>query len=141
VDTIGRDELAKKYGRTPSFKFFDPAGEPIGLMSGRRVTSLSAFTRYVEKVWAKSYSYGLKKYVKDMTRILDRLDKIGQKKASIERDRVRLVKKPNARKLRALEVQEEKLKKEEATISADEKKIIAKVELKDAFQKVPAKAE
>jgi len=141
VDTIGRDEIAKKYGRTPSFRFFDPAGEPIATMSGRRVTSLSAFTRYVEKAWGKSYAYGLKAYVKDMTKILDRLDKIGQKKASIERDRARLAKKPNARKLKALDVQAENLAKEEATIGEDEKKIIAKVELREEFQRAPAKAD
>jgi len=136
VDAIGRDELAKKYGRTPSFRFFDPAGELLGTMTGRRVTSLSAFTRYVEKVWAKSYSCSLKSYVKDTARILDRLDKVGQKKTSIERDRARLAKKPNARKQRAVDAAEKKLQKEEAKIVEDERKVIAKVTLKEEFQKL-----
>ena len=28
VETIDREELAKRYAKTPAFRFFDPAGEP-----------------------------------------------------------------------------------------------------------------
>lgn len=135
VDAIGRDELAKKYDQTPSFSFFDPAGEPLGTMSGRRVTSLSAFTRVVEQVWAASYSLSLKAYVKEMGGILDRLDRVGRQKAAIEADRERLSKKPNARKLKALEVEEAQLAKERKLIDDDEQKVVAKVVLKEEFQK------
>lgn len=138
VETIDRDELAKKYAKTPAFRFFDPAGEPAGTLSGRRVSSLSGFTRFVEKVWAESYDLQLKAYVKEMTKILDRLDKVGQKKTAIERDRARLVKKPNARKQRALEAEEAQLAKEEARITEDEKKVVEKVRLKEQFRATEA---
>lgn len=133
VDTIGRDEIRKKYDRTPSFRFFNPAGKQVGKMEGRRVTSLSAFTRIVEKNWSATYSISLKAYVKDMCRILDRLDKVGALKKSIEADRARLAKKPNPRKQRKVEKDEERVQKEEAKIAEDEKKVVAKVKLKPEF--------
>ncbi|MEN8151373.1 MAG: hypothetical protein ABFS86_16270 [Planctomycetota bacterium] len=141
VDTIDREELVKRYGKTPSFRFFDPAGEPVATLTGRRVSSLKGFTRCVEKAWGLSYDLNLKSYVKEMTKILDRLDKVGQKKTAIERDRARLAKKPNPRKQRSLEADEAKLAKEEARITEDEGKLLDKVQLKEKFQKKPPSAE
>jgi hypothetical protein len=135
VDTIDREELAERYAKTPAFRFFDPAGESVATLSGRRVTSLSGFTRYVEKAWGLSYDLNLKRYVKEMTKILDRLDKVGVKKQAIERDRARLAKKPNPRKLRAVEAEEAALEKERALIAEDEKEVLDQVQLREKYQK------
>ena len=92
----------------------------------------------MEKVWAASYDLQLKAYVKEMMKILDRLDKVGQKKTAIERDRARLVKKPNARKQRALEAEEAKLVKEQARIADAEKKVVERVQLKEMYRATEA---
>jgi hypothetical protein len=133
VDIIQREELRKQYRRTPSFRFFDPVGEPVGTLEGRRVTSLSAFTRYVEKVWKTSYTYSLKSYSKDMTRILDRLDKVGQMKTNLERDRARLAEKPNPRKQREADKDQAEIEKAEKAIAEDEAEIHAKVKLREEY--------
>ena len=62
-------------------------------------------------------------------------------KKAIERDRARLVKKPNARKQRALAAEEAKVAKEEARIAQDEQKVLDKVKLKEKFRKELASAD
>ena len=76
----------------------------------------------------------MKGYVKSVIKILDRLDKVGQKKTAIERDRARLAKKPNARKQRAVDAEEAKIVKEEARIAEDEKKVVEKLQLREQYQ-------
>jgi hypothetical protein len=133
IDRITREDLRKEYSRTPGFRFFDPTGECVAKLEGKRAGSLKGFTRLVEKVWGHAYTVPLRTYTKQMAKILDRLDKLAQEKETLEAQRARLAEKPNPRKQREVDREAKEIEKEEQQIQEDEKAIFEQVKLRPEF--------
>lgn len=135
VEEIDNREIREEYLRSaPSFIFFDPAGDAVAQVSGKRAASLSAFSGTMGKAWNQSFTVKLKPYTKKMTNILDRLDKINGRTQIMEQSRARLDRKPNAMKRRKLQAQAETLRTEKETILEDEQEILASVELRSKYR-------
>lgn len=134
VDAISSQKIREEYAkRAPSFHFFDPKGEFLTKVEGKKATSLSSFSRLMDKTWNKSYNTKLRTYAKGMTKILDRLDRLTGKKTILTQQLARLAQKPNPRKAAALKKTETALAKEEAKILEDEQTILAKVALRPQY--------
>ena len=128
-------ELRAKYERTsPSFMFFDPSGEKAAEVSGKRAMSLSGFSNMMERTWNLSFTVNLKDYSKQMTKILDRLDRLDSQRQALDRDRARLVERPNPAKQRKLASEEEELQEEMAKLTEDEKEVLTGIELRPAYR-------
>jgi len=134
LDTVDREDVRDDFERTPAFLFFDPAGNLIDRLEGRRVDSQSSFSRRVGKAWAESYEGRLKRYVSEMTDVLDRRDELERERSSLERDRARLAERPNPRKRAALEREEEQLRKAEERLAEAEREADEAVEVREDFR-------
>jgi hypothetical protein len=135
VEEIGNRELREEYLRgAPTFRFFTPAGEQIGQVTGKKALSLSGFSSMLERSWDLSYTVRLKAYTKNMTRILGRLDKLSAQAQILEQDRARLVAKPNPRKAQKLEREAEELKAEKDQLAEDERELLAGIQLRPEFR-------
>ncbi len=135
IEEIDSREIREEYLRAaPSFLFFDPAGDQTAHLTGRKAMSLSGFSSVVGKTWNLSFTVKLKPYTKDMTNILDRLDKVNGRTQILEQSRARLDSKPNARKKRKLQAEAETLRAEKETIVEDEQEILASVELRSKYR-------
>lgn len=131
---IQHNELREEYSKTaPAFYFFDPAGEEIGKVQGKDATSLSDFSKLMERTWNTSYETKLRKYTKSMTRLLDQLDRIDAKKQNLEREKERLAEKPNPRKQRKLSAEEEELQKAMDSFNESEQKLLETVKLRSKY--------
>ena len=131
---IDHNELRAEYSKNaPAFYFFDPAGGEIGKVAGKKATSLSGFTKLMEKSWNTSYETKLRKYTKSMTKLLDQLDRIDAKKQNLERNKERLALKPNAGKQRKLSAEEEQLQKDMETFNQSEQKLLETVKLRSKY--------
>jgi hypothetical protein len=70
-------DLKEEYLRKPGFLFFDPAGQPtLRPLIGKRASSLSTFSSYVEKVFDQSFTMRFDGFVKEMTVVLNMLDAV-----------------------------------------------------------------
>ena len=127
---IPTESLQEVYKNTPAFFFFDPAGNLVTKSRGKKVDSLSAFTKSLDATWGKSFTSKLRAYQKSMTKILDRLDRVEGRKQVNEQGRARLVAKPNPRKQRALDKDAAELSELLAKIEADELALLAGVKLR-----------
>jgi uncharacterized protein YxjI len=127
------ESLKEEYRHTPAFFFFDPAGEKILQIDGKKVDSLSTFSKALNATWRKSFGSSLRSYQKSMTKILDRLDRVDGQKQVLEQNKARLAEKPNPRKQRALEKEEAELEEQMAEIAKDEQKLLASVEVRSEF--------
>ncbi len=134
VDAIPDDRVRKTYEKmSPSFLFFDPAGDGVAKAQGRRATSLSGFSSAMERTWNTSFAQKLRGYTKQMTRILDRMDRLDGQKQILSQNRTRLAQKPNPRKQRALDREAEELKGEEEKVLQDEQKLLESVAVRPQF--------
>lgn len=128
-------ELREKYEKAaPSFMFFDPNGDQVAEVSGKRAESLSGFSGVMERTWDSCFSVSLKQYTKGMTKILDRLDRLDSQRQALERDRARLEERPNPAKQRKLAGEEEELKAELAQLAEDEKALLTDIELRPEYR-------
>jgi hypothetical protein len=130
---IPNERLQKEYKNTPAFHFFDPAGKLITKTQGKKVSSLSGFSKALNATWAKSFDTKLSDYQKKMTKILDRLDRVDGRKQVLEQSKGRLLAKPNPRKQRALDMEEAELNKLAEKIAEDEKSLIASVKVRESI--------
>jgi len=135
VTQIRSDRIREQYRRTPTFHFYDPTGEKLSELDGRKVTSLSEFTRHMGRTWSKSFTKRLRSFTKPMTKILDRLDRYDGQKQILEQSKARLDERPNPRKQREIEQEEKELEEIAAKIAEDEKEILESVELREEFRK------
>lgn len=70
-------DLKNEYLRKPGFLFFDPAGKPaLQPLVGKRASSLSTFSSYVEKAFDQSFTMRFDAFVKEMTVVLNMLDAV-----------------------------------------------------------------
>ena len=132
---IPEGDLKEKYLKlAPAFLFFDPAVVPVSRpLSGKRATSLSAFSSQVEKTWAKTFTMQFKAYKDGYTKILGLMDKADLVKTKIDKDKARLAEKPNPAKARKVAKQGEKLKEQMAEIEKKEQDLIAACALRAEF--------
>lgn len=130
---IQDERIRKEYEDTPSFHFFDPAGEELIRIDSRKADSLSTFDDVVEKVWRKSFKTRLRNFQREFTRMLDQLDKLDGQKQILEQDKARLAEKPNPRKARQLEQEEKELEKMAQEIEKQEEELFASIELRPDY--------
>ena len=134
VDAIPDDRVRKEYEKqSPAFFFYDPAGETVAKVGGRRATSLSGFSSGMDRTWNTSFTVKLRGYTKQMTRILDRMDRLDGQKQILAQGKSRLAQKPNPRKQRELDREEQELKGKEAKVLEDEQQVLASVALRPAY--------
>jgi len=86
------------------------------------------------KVWDLSFTVSLKSCTKDITNILEELDKINGRVQIMEQNRARLQEKPNARKQRQLEAEAEEFRAEKAPVLEEEQEILGSVELQPKYR-------
>ena len=110
------------------------------LPSGKAATSRSRFKGFVAKAWTKLFVMPQKSYIKQMSRILDRLDRIAGQETVIRTKRARLARRPNAAKEAALDKEEAKLEEQKAKVEEDEENIKKLCKLRPKYAK-PPKAE
>ena len=130
---IPTEALQKQYASTPAFHFYDPSGKLISKTQGKKVSSLSTFSKAMNAAWSKSFTSKLRDYQKKMTKILDRLDRVDGRKQVLEQSKARLLAKPNPRKQRALDKEEAELQKLASKIAEDETKLVTSVKVKSGF--------
>ena len=134
VDSIRNETIREEYARDlPAFHFFDPAGEELARLSGKRANSLSGFSSLLTKLWSKSFTVALKSYTKEMARILNRLDKITAEKQILDADLARLAERPNPRKQAKLDRELEEIEKESADLLADETELKESIALRSEY--------
>jgi hypothetical protein len=127
-------EAALLARKAPLFYFFDPAGEQFGkTLYGKRASSRSGFCSELEKLWDFSFSTKLKVYHKEMSKLLDRLDKLESEKTRLTSQMDRAA--DNPPKLAKLKKEEEELKAEEEKLEKEEQEILASVKLSPEFAK------
>lgn len=128
-------EVEKLKRMAPIFYFYDPSGGRLDTLTGRRATSRSGVTSRIEKLWDLAYEVSLKKYARDMARILDEMEKIDNKRARLldQIDRAA----DNPRKLAGLKREEDELKKQEESVLAEEREVLAGVALKTDWTAAP----
>lgn len=69
--------------KAPILVFFDPAGNPVTSLTGRRAGSQAAVCSLVGKLWNRSFTLSMKSYVKRKDDILDRLAIVERKKSAL----------------------------------------------------------
>jgi hypothetical protein len=133
VETISDDRLLKQYGKTPGFVILDPQGGILGQLAGKKASSRGTFKSLLSKSWGKLYTMKQRDYLKQMTKILNRLDSIDGKLTVIKAKEARLQAKPNPGKARALAKDKAVLETEKADIEADEAAVKKNCALKPAY--------
>ncbi len=133
VETITDPKLRRKYGDTPCFISMDPLGNEIAMVAGKSATSRSRFKTFLGKTWKTLFDTAQKAFVKQMTGILNRLDKVSGKMTVLKAKETRLAKKPNASKARALAKEKAVLTAQETKIKSDEEEIKKSCKLKKEF--------
>jgi hypothetical protein len=132
IQSIPDERLADKIARqTPVFYFYDPAGEPMKVLKGKRATSTSAFSAMVGKLWDKSYVMKLKAYAKTMGQILDQLDKLEAEKERLQDKKDRAADKPA--KLKQLQKEDAVLAEREKKVQEMEEELLLAAALKPEF--------
>ena len=134
---IPTETLQEEYKNTPAFFFFDPSGKLVTKSQGKKVDSLSTFTKALDTTWRKSFDGKLRDYQKSMTKILDRLDRVEGRQQVLEQSRARLAAKPNPRKQRALDKEDAELREILEKIEKDENALITSVAVRS--EHLPAK--
>jgi hypothetical protein len=133
VKTITSERIREQYDRTPAFHFYDPKGELLGKVEGKASASLSKFSSLVNASWNRCFTVRLKDYQKQMTKILDRLDRYDGQKQILDRDLAKLAEKPNPRKKRQLEKEAAELEELAKEIAEDEQGVLTGVELREEY--------
>ena len=133
VETINDARLRKQYSNTPAFHVIDPKGQTLARLQGKQATSLSRFSSMVGTAWKKMFATDQRNFVKSMTKILTRLDRVTAEKTVLAAKRQRLEEKGSRAKLASLARDEAELAEVEAEIEKDEKQIIQKCALRPSY--------
>jgi hypothetical protein len=134
VESIKDGKLREEYGQTPLFVVIDPLKVELSRIAGKRAVSVSRFKGFVAKSWASLFEMRQRDFLKQMTKILDRLDRVSGQLTVLRAKKARLARKPNPAKARALAKEEEKLNQEQAQIEADEEEIKKRCVLKKKYR-------
>jgi hypothetical protein len=127
------DVKEKLVRETPGFYFFDPAGELIKSIDGKRATSLSTFSKLMEYTWDKSFTMRLRKFQKEMKNVLDALDRYDVKKQGVDRDKAKLEERPRPSLKRKVEKEEAELEEMKKEVEAQEKELIESCTLSEDY--------
>jgi hypothetical protein len=77
VRNLPEGDLKNEYLRKIGFYFYDPAGkQALQPLLGKRSSSLSTFSSYVEKIFDQSFTMRFDPFVKEMTVVLNMLDAV-----------------------------------------------------------------
>jgi hypothetical protein len=133
VESIQDSKLRDQYGSTPMFVIVDPKKNEVATLAGKRAVSASRFKGFVAGGWGKLFEMRQRDFVKQMTKILDRLDRVSGKMTVLKAKKARLESRPNAGKARALAKEEAELNEEQAQIEKDELEIKKRCKLKEEF--------
>ena len=131
-------QMEKVLRQAPVFYFYDPAGNRLDQLEGRRATSRSGFSGRIEKLWDVSFEMRLKDYSKKMGHVLDRMDKLEGEKQRLTAKMDRAA--DNAPKLRRLQAEEAKLKEQETAIQKDEQAILDSLKVRPEFLDAPGES-
>ena len=135
VESIQDARLRERYGRsTPAFHVIDPAGKTVSKLEGKSATSLSRFNGMLKGTWGRMFTVSQRAFVKDMTKILDRLDRVTAQRTVLNSKKQRLEEKGNRAKLAALARDEAELAEQQTEIEQDEQQIIERCELRKEFR-------
>jgi hypothetical protein len=136
VQSIAEDRLRREYAsQTPAFRIIDPAGETLAVMQGPRATSLSRFRGMVSSAWRKMFTMSQDNFVRKMTDILNRLDRVNSQKTVLDSQKKRYQERGNRRKLAEVERDAEELAAEQKKIEQDEEAIKEACSLRDSYLK------
>lgn len=136
VDVMGmpEGELKDKYLRAcPAFFFFDPAGQYVKDVSGKKATSLSGFNRLMEYTWDKSFTMSLKAFGKGYKGILDAFDKMDVQQQNVARKRQKLDERPNPAEKARLDKETAELEEMKKQIEEDEKALFDECKLRPDY--------
>ena len=134
VESITDARMRREYGsKTPAFRMIDPAGKTVATIAGKSATSLSRFRGMVTSTWRKMFTMDQGAFVKKMTKILDRLDRVTAKRTVLAAKKQRVEQRGQRAKLAAIAKDEEELAALEQEIEKDEKKVIDGCQLKAVF--------
>ena len=133
VETISDEGLLKEYGQTPGFMILDPKGGVLGQLTGKKASSRGSFKSLLSKSWGALYTMKQRDYLKQMTKILNRLDSIDGKLTVIKAKEARLAAKPNPGKSKALAKEKAELEAEKTSIETDESTIKKNCALKPEY--------
>ena len=117
--------------RTPSFYFFNPAGELLNEVHGKRATSRSGFSGNVEKLFNVSFEMSLKDYSKRMGKILDQMDRVAGEKERLDAKMERAADSPG--KLAALVKEQDELQKKQTALEELEQELLGISGIKAEF--------
>ena len=135
VESIQDGKFRQRYARTtPSFHFIDPSGKTVTKIEGKQATSLSRFSGTLKQTWATMFAMNQRTFVKAMTKILDRLDRVTAQRTVLEAKKRRLQDKPNRAKSAAIAADEAELVKVEEKIQEDEQAVIDRCVLRKEFR-------
>ena len=134
VESITDAKMRREYARnTPAFHVIDPAGKTLASLAGKNATSLSRFNGMIKTSWGKLFSQSQGKFVKQMTKILDRLDRVTAQRTVLNAKKQRLEQRGQRGKLAKLAREEEELAEAEEKIEQDERKLIESCRLKKIY--------
>jgi hypothetical protein len=134
VRNLPEGDLKNEYLKNLGFYFFDPAGKPaLRPLTGRRATSLSTFSGYLEKMWDSSYALSNKEFTKRMKDVLDAYDRAESKKQVLDKKKEKLKERPNARLQRAVDKEDAEVVEEMKAAEELEKQVIADCTLRPEF--------
>ena len=117
--------------RTPSFYFFNPAGELVNEVHGKRATSRSGFSACVGKLFDLSFAMSLKDYSKRMGKILDQMDRVAGEKERLDAKIERAADNPG--KLAPLVKEQDELKEKQAALETLEQELLGVSGVKPDF--------
>jgi DNA repair exonuclease SbcCD ATPase subunit len=133
LDSLPDGHTARKLKRrTPIFFFYDPAGQPVAALEGKRAESRSRFSKEMEELWKASFEMRHRDYLGKMGDILDDIDKLETKKALLEAKIARAA--GNARKLAKLDREKQQLDKQEKKILEAEQEVHDACRAREAFR-------
>jgi hypothetical protein len=134
VDEISDSKLRTQYDNTPSFVVYDPKGETVAKLEGRSATSTSRFSGMVRQAWGKLFTMKQKDFVKSMTKILDRMDRVSSQQQVLTAKKQRAEKKGNRAKLAAIAREEAELNAVLAEVQDDETAILERCQLRAEYR-------
>ena len=133
IETVTDRQLTKKYGKTPGFVLLDPQGGVLGQLSGKKASSRGSFKGLLSKSWSRLFTMKQRDYLKQMTKILNRLDSIDGKLTVVKAKEARLAAKPNPAKKRELAKEKAELDAEKTKIEGAESEIKKRCSLKEEY--------
>jgi hypothetical protein len=109
----------------PGFLFFDPAGELIEKVTGKRATSRSRFSKLLARAWETTYTLGLDDYRKRMEDILERRTDLAAREQGLVVLRAMLRERPSKALRRERDRTEAELAERKARVDEAERELLA----------------